>query len=327
MRRLALWVPGVLLLLTLSGCQTAPNPGDTARRAQEQRNDALLTSFLKQERAWAGLKTRKLSVGGHPLVFSEGGPADGPVILMLHGFSGSRDNWNRVARALTERYHLIIPDLPGNGDTPLAPDQPVTSVAIVELLTDLMDRLDVDHFSLAGHSLGGAYAIRMAATQSPRVDHLALIDSAGIYADNPSALMKQIDNGKNPLLIRGEEDLPRLLNLVMAEPPFIPRQLMRPMARRQMAHQEDYKRIFAEVREEQNHYTPKSFRRNLYFIHARVLLLWGEKDRIFPPVVLDEIQPHFRNARRKVLAGIGHIPMLEAPRETATAIRDFIAHP
>ncbi|HJE74129.1 MAG TPA: alpha/beta hydrolase, partial [Acinetobacter johnsonii] len=76
-----------------------------------------LQSYLLQERVSAGLKTKTLKVDDIVWSYNEGGAVDKPTILLIHGFAGNRDNWNRVAQFLTPYYHVVIPDLPTNGDT------------------------------------------------------------------------------------------------------------------------------------------------------------------------------------------------------------------
>lgn len=314
----------MLLALVLSACQSTPTPQEQAA-AEAERRDALFDSIRGQEREWAGLETKTAEVKGHPLVYSRGGPEGAPVLLMLHGYSGSRDDFNRVAYHLADDFRLIIPDLPGHGDTPLAPEQDVSTVATVERINALVDQLGIDRFHVVGHSLGGAYAIQVAITRMSRVDSLTLIASAGVYENNPSEVMTRLNAGENPLLVRDKADLRRVLALVMAEPPFVPEELHGPLYRYQNERLGNYQRVFDALQDSRDHFTPETFRSGLGYIRAPVLLLWGEQDALFPPVVLDEIQPAFKNARRRVLPGIGHMPPLEAPRLTARAIADHVS--
>jgi abhydrolase domain-containing protein 6 len=73
----------------------------------------LATMLIGLERFTSGLKRRVVQVGDHRIVYSEGGQGE-PVVL-LHGFGASADSWNRFAKPLTKRYHVIAPDQPGWG--------------------------------------------------------------------------------------------------------------------------------------------------------------------------------------------------------------------
>jgi pimeloyl-ACP methyl ester carboxylesterase len=54
-----------------------------------------MQSVLQQERQWAGLESKIIKVGETTFSYSEGGVKGAPTVLLVHGFSGSRDNWNR----------------------------------------------------------------------------------------------------------------------------------------------------------------------------------------------------------------------------------------
>ena len=98
-----------LAALLIINCQTA------SYAASPLVNDpvALTQSVLQQERQWAGLETKTIKVEDFTFSYSEGGAKTAPTVLLVHGFSGSRDNWNRIANKLTKQYHVIALDLPG----------------------------------------------------------------------------------------------------------------------------------------------------------------------------------------------------------------------
>ena len=63
----------------------------------------------------AGLTTRTVTVGEQRWVYDEGGA--GETLVLVHGFAGSRQDWYPMLRFLPRRYRLVIPDLPGWGDS------------------------------------------------------------------------------------------------------------------------------------------------------------------------------------------------------------------
>src|SRR5690606_36413284 len=80
---------------------------------------ALVLAEFARERMALGLARRVVEMHGIRWVYAEGGSrdADAPVLVMLHGYSGSKENWYPVARRLRERCRLLIPDLPGRGES------------------------------------------------------------------------------------------------------------------------------------------------------------------------------------------------------------------
>ena len=108
----------ILKLGCLSGLLMVGLPSFAANNTQSTSiTPPILQNYLIQERKIAGLTTKTVQVGKVTWSYNEGGSRANPSILLIHGLAGNRDNWNRVAHFLTPYYHVIIPDLPSNGDT------------------------------------------------------------------------------------------------------------------------------------------------------------------------------------------------------------------
>ncbi len=111
------------------------------------------------------------------------GPAGGrPVLLLLHGFPQTHVMWHRVAQALRARFHVVLPDLRGYGDSSKAPGLAdhanYSKRAMAQDMVDLMDTLGVSTFHLCGHDRGGRVAHRLALDHPDRVRRLCVIDIA-----------------------------------------------------------------------------------------------------------------------------------------------------
>src|SRR5262245_36157253 len=79
----------------------------------------LVRAEFARQRVWAGLKLGHATVDDHrwAFAFSDDAPAGAPTVVMVHGFTGSKENWFPVAARLRGRYRLVIPDLPGWGQS------------------------------------------------------------------------------------------------------------------------------------------------------------------------------------------------------------------
>ena len=98
---------------------------------------------------------------------------EGPPMLLCHGFLGSAENFETWFDELLPRRTLVIPDLPGFGDsTPLRGRH--TSAALSRALQPLIDELDLQRFDLAGLCLGAGVALETLARNPRRVDRLVL---------------------------------------------------------------------------------------------------------------------------------------------------------
>ncbi|KGT46171.1 hypothetical protein GW12_27750 [Acinetobacter sp. HR7] len=116
--------------------------------------------ILQQERSWDGLSSKKLKVNEIEWCYSEGGDPTKLTLLLLHGLSGTRDNWNRVARYLAAYYHVIIPDLPAHGETLVPGDFDLSIPNLAEKLRRFIDAAQPNpNLHIAGHSMGGAIAL------------------------------------------------------------------------------------------------------------------------------------------------------------------------
>ena len=88
----------------------------------------------------------------------------GPAVLLLHGYPETRAAWHRIAPALAENYTVVVPDLPGYGDSRVnrAPQGLGSKRRMAKCLHEMMKKLGHDRFVLIGHDRGGRVAYRMA---------------------------------------------------------------------------------------------------------------------------------------------------------------------
>jgi haloacetate dehalogenase len=109
----------------------------------------------------------------------------GPPLLLLHGFSSTHVMWHQVAPKLSDRFTLIVPDLPGYGwsDMPESDKAhtPYTKRAMARTMVEAMEQLGHVHFALAGHDRGGRVAYRLALDHPGRLSKLAVLDILPTY--------------------------------------------------------------------------------------------------------------------------------------------------
>jgi len=105
----------------------------------------------------------------------------GAPLVLLHGGTGSWMHWVRNIEALSQQFMLVVPDLPGSGESG-GLSQPITAEHMAEsLLTGLSTLLLQDSpFSIAGFSLGGLISGYLAQLAGDRADTLVLVGGAGM---------------------------------------------------------------------------------------------------------------------------------------------------
>ncbi|WP_444462881.1 alpha/beta fold hydrolase BchO [Rhodobacter capsulatus] len=98
------------------------------------------------------------------------GPADGPVLLLLHGLGASGHSFRRMIPGLSARYRVIVPDLPGHGCSRSTARNRFGLKPMAEDIWKLCQHLGVMPAAVIGHSAGGAIALQLALdTPVPRV--------------------------------------------------------------------------------------------------------------------------------------------------------------
>jgi pimeloyl-ACP methyl ester carboxylesterase len=107
-----------------------------------------------------------------------GNPA-GPPLVLLHGGRDHCRNWDWVAQALRDEWHVIAPDLRGHGDSAWSPDGAYAMAAYVYDLAQLVHQEMLAPLTIVGHSLGGNIALRFAGLYPEDVLKLVAIEGLG----------------------------------------------------------------------------------------------------------------------------------------------------
>ena len=105
------------------------------------------------------------------------GPADAPVVVLSNSLGATRAMWDPQVPALAERFRVVTYDTRGHGATS-APPGPYTLDDLVDDVLALLDRLGAERAHVAGLSLGGMTALRLAAREPQRVHRLAVLCSS-----------------------------------------------------------------------------------------------------------------------------------------------------
>ncbi|ENU30615.1 alpha/beta hydrolase [Acinetobacter sp. 2JN-4] len=270
-------------------------------------------NLLQQERAWAGLQSKTLKVGDITWSYSEGGQAGKPIIVLIHGLAGSRDNWNRVAQALTANYHVIIPDLPASGETQVPKEFDYSVPNVTEKLRRFIEAANLTGPAhIAGHSLGGSVAMLYAGQYSFETKSLFLVNAAGVYRTATTPYLKDPNQIRN-MVVSKKGDFNFLMQQAMYAPPFIPKEIAQAQEQMMIGQVEQTKKMIEQVIALNKLYTPDSFALLTRAIDAPTLILWGKQDKIINVEVASELKSLLKNAQPPVILDkVGHMPILEA---------------
>jgi pimeloyl-ACP methyl ester carboxylesterase len=128
--------------------------------------------------------------GGTLAVGLAGATSNAPVILAVHGITGSHRGWTPVARHLGDDVTVLAPDLRGRGASALP--GPYGLSAHVEDLVAVLDHVGATSVVLAGHSMGAYVVARLAAAHPARTAGVALVDGGLVLAVPPDLDPDQI---------------------------------------------------------------------------------------------------------------------------------------
>lgn len=128
------------------------------------------------------------------LHYRELGTRGRPVVVALHGFLGTGENWAEIADQLRGDFHFIIPDLPGHGKSTV---RPVDFERCLDTLEDWAQRVGIGEAHLLGYSMGGRLALGWALRHPGRWRSLVLEGaSPGIAASAAQAERAALDDGR-----------------------------------------------------------------------------------------------------------------------------------
>jgi pimeloyl-ACP methyl ester carboxylesterase len=267
-------------------------------------------TFIAAERWRAGLVRKNVSLpDGTQYAYLEGG--NGEPLMLLHGFGANKDNFDRIAVFLTPKYRVIIPDHLGFGESSHPPEADYSPKAQAERLHLFAQALGIKSLDIGGSSMGGQIALTYAAMYPSEVRSLWLLAPAGLWSAPASELRKTIEQtGHNPLLIQNEDDFAHMFQLVMHDPPFVPRPIMNVVAQERIRNFALEGRIFKQISED-------SIEERVRGLATPSLVVWGDRDRLIHVETADLLHQLLPRSEVIKMPEIGHAPMLERPRQTA----------
>ncbi len=284
------------------------------------------------------IRTKLLEVA-----FEEGGSANGPPVLLLHGWPDAPCGWDAIAARLQARgFHTIAPYLRGSGPTKfLSADVPRVGagVALAQDAVDLADELGLDRFAVVGHDWGARVAYSLGVLFSERVTNITAL----ALAFQPNSLFRIpsfeqsrrfwyqwflcVDAG----LAKVQADpvgFARIQWETWSPPGWFDEAEFARTAESFL--NPDWTAITANAYRSRwrqgetwdSRYDPLQRRLNeAETISVATLMIQGLSDFCDAPAESEGLEAHFTGGyQRMLLQGVGHFPHREAPVEVATAI-------
>lgn len=284
---------------------------------------AIRAEFAKQ-RMRLGAESHSLVAGDHRWVYAElpADKPDAPTLVLLHGYTGSKENWYRVATALRGRYRIVMPDLPGWGESERRDDADYGYLAQVPRVAAFLQQQEISRnkpVAVAGHSMGGGIAALLAADYPTVVSHVALVNAAGV-AFAPNAFAREVLAGRNPFAVSDDASLERYLATtfhVREARPWLPWPATALYIAQRRSQADFEARVLTRIGRDEERFEPG---KRAVKIEQPALLLWCRHDQVIPPDAMTLYAQRIRHASQVMMEDCGHMSLMERPRETADAI-------
>ena len=309
------WVAGVALVGVLGvGLGVAYDPY------------LLVRAQFERQRVNAGLGETEVAVAGHrwTVAQADDAPPGAATLVMLHGFTGSKENWYPLAAKLRGRYRMLVPDLPGWGASERKPEDDYGFVAQAERVADFIRAQSPGKpVVLLGHSMGGGIAALVAARHPELVAKVGLLDAAGVrFNDNQFGL--DVLAGSNPFAVTDAQSLRRYIDIVFHREdakPWIPWPASRGLIAKRKQDAAFEQSVLERIGRGPERFAPGEAAAS---IRQPALLLWGRQDAVIDPSALDLYAALMPQARTLLVDDAGHMALMEQPLTVANAVVELI---
>jgi pimeloyl-ACP methyl ester carboxylesterase len=262
-------------------------------------------------------------------VLDEGNPEGSPIVL-IHGYTGSINWFEKMAPLLAQRHRVIRVDLLGHGGS----EKPSAGYEISDqanAIAEALARLNVRGATVVGHSLGGTVATALAELSPRLATRVVILDQA------PNDSFEQKSFGDRllyapligPALYRAGNIGPDSLERNQYEKAFAPGFNLASGFENPDQVVDDLREMtftsFDKVLEGESNYSDaRSLNDRLSAISVPLLVIFGAEDQIYDATAAIQRYEDIPGVRTEMISGVGHSPQVEAPEKTAALIDAFI---
>lgn len=252
----------------------------------------------------------KLNVNGNQIAYVRRGR--GVPLVLLHGYPLDHTIWDEVAPLLEGDFDLILPDLRGFGQSGLVESQ-YTMTDMAADVAVLLDHLGIEKTHIAGHSMGGYVALAFVRNYPERVMGLGLVSSQAL-GDSPERRQGRYDSAEE-IMRSGVRPVAEGMS-----PKLTPDERVQAFVRALIAAQRSAGlagALKAMAERFDSTLVLPTFRFPVALVH-------GDADELIPFERAKEMKAAIKHAHLTQLPGVGHMPMLENPQETAATLKNLL---
>jgi len=247
----------------------------------------------------------------------------GPVVVLLHGSNSSLFTWESWTATLAKDHRVVALDLPGHGLTGPDAKHRYSGAGLAEVVGRFVDQLGLARFTLVGNSMGGNAAWHYTLLHPEKVDHLVLLDSAGLPRDEPLSLSAKLQSSSvfGPIArwVTPHFMVAKTVREVYADPARVQPSTVDTIESLLLR---DGNREATRIRRSLP--LTDGMEARLGEIKTPTLILWGAQDRWILPKYGERFHQAIPGSTLIVLPGVGHVGMEESPTETLTPTLAFL---
>lgn len=116
-------------------------------------------------------------------LFSYSASGKGNTVVLLHGFAEDSRIWDEIAQQLLPGYQLIIPDIPGSGQSTLLDGEKISITDYADAVAAILEKENISQCTMTGHSMGGYITLAFAKKYPEKIQAIGLFHSSA-YADD-----------------------------------------------------------------------------------------------------------------------------------------------
>ncbi len=258
------------------------------------------------------------------------GNGNKPTIVFLHGFSDRKENFYFSAKNLYKNFDIIIPDLPGFGNS-TSDHRLVYSLDNYESwVCEFIEQNNISRFHLVGNSLGGAIATRLAIKFPDKIKSLSLIDPAGFYLSEKESVYDEALTGTNLFRVETPEGYEKFRDRIFYNRPSLPKYIKEFMISSAIKNKDWYGKIFNElaniklVKDGVKTIEELSLNSTCKEVQVPTTIFWGKHDTLFPYETAEFLKQQIKEAEVVIFQDIGHCPHLENPKRFAQELNDCL---
>lgn len=254
------------------------------------------------------------------------------TLLFVHGLSSNSDAWSKNIKTLKDTYTCVALDLPGYGKSS-KPKAHYTPSYFAEAIKQFIEKLELKHIVLIGHSMGGQASIKFAATHPEAIEKLILVAPAGLeqFTETNATMMKAYFSTE---MIKNTTDVQIERNYALNFH-TVPESVTKMIEdRTKIKEASDFEAHCEAIVSSISGMLDEPVFKDLEMISQPTLVLFGDKDALIPnrffnpKLSIEDVgnvaAKQIKSVKVDYIEDAGHFVQYEKPSEVNTLIEEFV---